>query len=374
MSTDAKPGFAATRLGFLSAWVAEATAPKWAREAPYLAIFPGLITGALIFLAASGLVLAVHYNPAHAFASLQFIDRDVANGWLIHGFHETGTSMLFGLAYLLLFRSILGRTYTAPREFVWVLGVAQFVLLLLIGWLGVALTGGAVSYWSVANAAHAAELLGGAPGALGSWFFGGPDGPNTLARLAVLHIALALAVFGLIALRNAAARAVRPPVNPREAVGFHPYYTAQYAVGFAVFALIFAILVFFAPHFGENPLNRAAGGPLLVPLALTPPWYLAPLAAIQSVLPGAAGAILATVAALAVLFALPWLDRGGVKRGAGFWYQLSVYALALDVLGLGLAAAAGPSMVSSILITLFTLWYFLHFLVLTPLITTLEAA
>jgi ubiquinol-cytochrome c reductase cytochrome b subunit len=374
MSIDAKPGFAATRLGFLSAWRADITAPKWAREAPYLAIFPGLITGALIFLSLSGLVLAVHYNPAHAFDSLQFIDRNVANGWLIHGFHETGTSLVFGLAYLLLFRAIIGRTYTAPRDVVWVLGVAQFALLLLIGWLGVSLTGGAVSYWSVANATHAAQLLGGAPGALGTWFFGGPNGPNTLARLAVLHIALALAVFGLIALRNAAARAVRPPVNPREAVGFHPYYTAQYAVGFAVFALIFAVLLFFAPHFGENPLNRAPGGPLLVPLALAPPWYLAPLAAIQSVFPSAGGAIIATIAALAVLFALPWLDRGGVKRGSGFWYQLSIYVLALDVLGLGLAASAGPTTLSAILAALFTTWYFIHFLVLTPLITALEAA
>ena len=86
---------------------------------------------------------------AHAFASIQFIDRNVNNGWLIHGFHATGTTMLFGTIYLLLFRGILTRNYRAPGELVWVLGVALFSLLLLVGYLGYALTGGAVSYWSL---------------------------------------------------------------------------------------------------------------------------------------------------------------------------------------------------------------------------------
>lgn len=90
----------------LSVWRARAETPSLAREQPYLDILPALITGTLLLLAASGLVLAVYYNPWHPFASIQFILREVNSGWLIQSFHETGATMLFGAVYLLLFRGI----------------------------------------------------------------------------------------------------------------------------------------------------------------------------------------------------------------------------------------------------------------------------
>jgi quinol-cytochrome oxidoreductase complex cytochrome b subunit len=373
MSTDVKQSWAETRLPFLACLRTGNRTPSLAREAPYLATLPALITAALLFLAASGLVLAVYYNPAHAFDSLQFIDRNVSNGWLIHGFHATGTTMLFGAVYLLLFRGILTRGYRAPGELVWVLGVVLFSLLLLVGYLGYALTGGAVSDWSLIASTNAAGALTGVPGAVGTWFFGGPNGAGTLARLVVFHAVLALAAFGILALYHAGTRALAPKVEPRAAVRFYPYYTAQYFVALVVFALIFAVLVFFAPHFGQNPLNAAPANPLIVPALLTPPWYLAPFGAVQAVFPGIYGGIIGVIALLAVLFALPWLDRSGPNTRPGFLYRFLVFVLALDVIALGLAAASGPSLVAGILVVVFTIWYFLHFLVLTPLITALEA-
>jgi ubiquinol-cytochrome c reductase cytochrome b subunit len=373
MSTDVKTSWVALRLPVLRQWCAEFCSPRLAREAPYLGALPALITFALVFMAASGLVLAVYYNPWHGFSSIQYIDRNVSSGWLVHGFHETGATMIFGAVYLALFRGIFTRAYKAPGELVWILAVKQFVLLLLVGWLGYVLSDGAVSYWSLTGAGNAATLLGGLPGALGSWFFGGPNGNWTLARFEVFHAVLAFAIFGIVGLHYAGAKLLAPPVSPRAAVSFHPYYTSQYFVSLVVFALIFAVLVFFAPHFGENPLNAAAANPLIVPATLTPPWYLIPLSGLTSIFPGIFGGIIGVVAVLAMLFALPWLDRSGPNTRPGLLHKFLVVVLALDVIALGLAVAGGPSTIGSILEVVFTLWYFFHFLVLTPLVTAMEA-
>lgn len=372
MSTDVKTSWIAVRMPCLANWRAGWVTPSLPREAPYLATLPALILGAMLFLAASGLVLTVYYNPAHGFDSIQFIERNVGSGWLIHGFHETGTTMLLGAVYLLLFRAILTRAYKAPGELAWFIGLGIFCLLLLVAWLGYALTDGAVSGWSLMTSTADANTLAGLPGALGTWFFGGPDGRGTLARVGVFHAVLALAVLGLAILYRIARKAVAPRAAGPAAVGFHPYYTAQYFVAFVVFALIFAVLVFFAPHFWENPLNCAPSNPLVVPAALTPPWYLLPLSAGGHIFPGIYGGILGAVAMLAVLFALPWLDRSG-GAGSGLLYRFLVVVLALDVIALCLAAAAGPSTLSAILTIVFTIWYFIHFLALTPLVTAMEA-
>ncbi len=373
MSTDVKPSWTSSRLPFLGRWEAMIAAPSLPREGAYLAILPWVITAGLVLLAASGLVLSVYYSTAHPFDSLQFIDRDVNNGWLVHGFHATGASMVFGAAYLMLFRGILARPYKAPAELVWLAQVAVFALLLLVGWLGYTLTGGAASYWALTDAANAASRLGGAPGAIGLWFFGGPNGGGTLARMAVFHIALALVIFGVLWLHRAAKHAVAPSAPVRGAVGFHPYYTSQYFVALVVFALIFSVVLFFAPHFGQSRLNLLPADPSIVPGKLLFPWYLSPVSGLAALLPGTAGGIIAVLAGLGVLFALPWLDLSGPNGRAGFLYRFLVFVLALDVFGLGWAASAPASALSGILMVLFAVWYFLHFLVLTPLVTSMEA-
>jgi len=363
-----------SRLPLGAAWRANVSHYQTARDQPYLATLPGLILGALIFLALSGAVLSLFYVAAEgsAFHSIQFIIRSVNFGWLVQSFHTTGTTMLFAAVYLLLFRAILGSSYKGQGDLVWFLELKLFIILLLTGWLGYVLADGATSYWSLHNAALAGARLGGFPGAIADWIFGGPAGPGTLARMAVFHVILALLLLAVIGAIIVAKRVAAPPVhcNP---VAFHPYYTAQYFAAFVIFALIFAILVFFAPHLGENHLNLAAGNPLMVPALLTPPWYLLPIAAIGGVVPTTLGGVIAVIAGLAVLYALPWLDRSKPGASTGFLYKLLVFILALDVIALALAAAAPPSLVTAILIKLFIAWYFLHFLVLTPLTSATES-
>jgi ubiquinol-cytochrome c reductase cytochrome b subunit len=368
MSDVSKPWLAA-RLPVLERLRTSLTAPVLPPEGPYLAALPVLITGALIFQALSGFVLSLFYNPADGFGAIQFIDRDVNYGWLIHAFHETGTTMIFGAVYLSLFRALWLRSYKAPGELLWFISLGQLALLLLVGYLGYVLADGAVSYWSLARATSAALGLPGLPGALGVWFFGGPDGAGTLARLAVFHAVLAVAVFGIVLLHFAGRHRAAPGAR---GVGFHPYYTSQYFVAFVVFALIFAVLVFFAPHLGENPLNRGPASPLLLPAALAPPWYLLVFSNAGGAFPGAWGAIFAVVARFVLLGALPWLDRAAPGKAAGFWHKCLLLLLALDVILLGACGMQAPSLIGGILVVLLTAGYFLFFLVLLPIITALE--
>jgi ubiquinol-cytochrome c reductase cytochrome b subunit len=340
------------------------------RDLPYSATLGVLITGAVAFLVASGLVLSVYYDPAHAFDSVQFITREVNYGWLIKGFHATGTTMLFATVYLVFFRALLSREYKAPGEIVWFLKILMLLTLLLVGWLGYTLADGADSYWSLNDAALTASRLDGLPGAVGIWFFGGPETAGTLARMAVLHAALAFAVFLVLAIHYAAKRAIA--LAPARPVALHPYYTSQYFVSFCVFALIFAILVFFAPHLGQNPLNLAAPSGLVVPDAVSPPWYLLPEAGLANAGGGPLAHIIAFIAAFAVLAALPWLDRSAPGTPPSGRARFLTYLLALDLIGLCLTQTAIPSALSSILAAIFIAWYFLHFLVLTPLVTASE--
>jgi ubiquinol-cytochrome c reductase cytochrome b subunit len=369
MSEQTKP-WIESRLPIGGALKTYVTGVPLPRERPYLATLGALVAGTLVFLLLSGFVLGVYYNPWRGFDSIQTINREVNFGWLIQGFHATGTTMLFGAVYLMLFRAILGREYRAPGEIVWFLKVALLLVLLLAGYCGYTLADGAESYWSLHADALAASRLDGIPGALGNWFFGGPEGADTLVRMAVLHGALAMLAFLVLGIHLAAKRAIaKPPGRP---VALHPYYTSQYFVAFVVFALVFAVLLFFAPHLGENRLNLAAPSGLVVPTAFIPPWYLLPAAGLAGAAAGPLGHVVAFAAAIAVLAALPWLDRSKPGAVPSFGSKVLVFVLAIDIIALCVTEAQATSAVTAILSILFTAWYFLHFLVLTPLVTASE--
>ena len=372
MTTHANNSWAFTRLPYLGSLCAAFMQKNRAPDAPYLAALPFLIAVSLAFLTLSGLVEAVYYNPLHAFDSVQFIDRDVNSGWLVHAYHATGTTLIFAVTYLYLFRSILTRAYRAPGEFVWLLSAVLLTVLLLTGWLGFVLTGGAAGYWSLFTSANAAVSLGGLPGNVGLWFFGGPAGDGTLARLEVFHGLLAFSLLLVVWLLHASHRKLEP-VNPPRAVAFYPYYLAQYFAALAVFAFIFALLAFYAPHFGTSHLNLVPSASLAVPVVGAAPWYLAPVSGLAGVFPTALTSILAVIAALAVLYALPWLDRSGAEGKRGKLYGFLTWVLALDVLALGVVANAPTGAASAVLAGVFTAWYFFHFLVLTPVVTAMEA-
>lgn len=369
MHTDTKQGWLAARMPCLC-WIgAGLTRRDRAAGAPWLATLPSLLGALLLVLLASGVVLAVYYDPRNAYASLQAIARGVRDGWVVQGYHATGASLAFAVLYLYLFRALLGRGYRAPGELAWMLWVKLLAVLLLTGWLGFVLNGGAGGYWSLFNASGAAVSLSGFPGAVAMWFFGGPAGDASLARLLVFHVVLALCAVLVIWLARMATRQARPAPQGR-LVAFWPVYAAQYFAALAVLALVFAILLGFAPHLGQGAQNIILASAMALPVRISYPWYLTPIAGLAGVFPGVAGHVWAVIAAVAVLYALPWLDR---SNGAppGRFYKLLTWLLGLDVLALGMVTACPAG---ALLPDLLTFWFFFHFLVLTPLVTTMEAA
>lgn len=251
------------------------------------------------------------------------------------------------------------------------LNVKLLAVLMLTGWLGYVMTGGAAGYWSLFNASNAALSLGGLPGAVGTWFFGGPAGGATLARLEVFHALLAVSLLLVVWMIHASRKAIAP-VAPARAVAVYPYYVAQYFAALAVFGFIFVVLAFYAPHLGTSHTNLIPAGTLAVAIGSHVPWYLAPAAGLVGAFSSAGVSLLAGIAAIVVLYALPWLDRSGANGAKGKLYCFFNWVLVLDVLGLGLAAHSGCT-IASTLAGVFTIWYFFHFLVITPVVTAMEA-
>ncbi len=368
MQTEAKQGWLASRMPGMSclcAMLRERRAPG----ASWLAVLPALLGVLLAVLLASGAVLSVYYNPRQAYASLQGIAHEVRGGWLVLSYHQIGASLAFALLYLKLFHTVLVRGYRAPAEFGWMLWVKLLAVLLLTGWLGFVLDGGAGGYWSLFNATGAAMTLSGFPGAVAMWFFGGPVGGATLARLLVFHVLLAFCAVGIILMARAATRRAQAVPQGR-LVAFWPVYAAQYFAALSVLALVFAVLLGFAPHWGLGAQNAIPASTMVVPVSISYPWYLTPVAGLAGVFSGVAGHIWAVIAAVAVLYALPWLDRSG-GAPPGRFYMVLTWLLGLDVLALGLVTAFP---MGSGLPELLTFWFFFHFLVLTPLVTMMEAA
>ncbi|MGE4480620.1 cytochrome b N-terminal domain-containing protein [Acidocella sp.] len=365
MQTQAKQGWLVTRMPCLRDIKAGMTRRERAPGAPWAATLPALLGVLLLVLLGSGLVLATAYDPRDAYGSLQRVAREMRGGWIMLGYHATGASLAFMALYLHLFRALLTRAYRAPGEWAWLLWVTLLAVLLLAGWLGFVLHGGAGGSWSLSHAVSAAMLLPGFPGAVAMWFLGGAG----LARLLVFHGVLALCAVALIWLARMAARQARPAPQGR-ALAFWPVYAAQYFAALAMLALVFALLLGFAPHWGQGGQNAIPAAPMVVPAVISHPWYLTPIAGLAGLFPGAAGHIWGVIAAAAVLYALPWLDR---SRGAppGRLYRALTWLLGLDVLALGLAVSCPAG---ALLAGPLAIWFFFHFLVLTPLVTMLEAA
>lgn len=313
----------------------------------------------------TGIFLAMFYKPsAHevipgmteAFASIQYIMRDVQWGWLIRYMHTTGASMFFIVIYFHMFRGLMYGSYKKPRELVWLLGMLIFLALMAEAFMGYVLPWGNMSFW---GAKVIISLFGAVPwigDTLVTWITGSfqPGGP-TLNRFFSLHvIALPLVLALLVVLHLAALHEVGSnnpdgveikknkgeDGKPKDGIAFHPYYTVKDMFGVSVFLLICAFVIFLAPKLGgwfiEHD-NLAPANSLVTPPAIKPVWYFTPFYAILRMIPAKLPGVIAMFASIMLLFTTPWLDRGKVKsiryRGIGYKVALGLFALAFVLLG-----------------------------------------
>ncbi len=345
--------------------------------------FGALAMVCLMVMILTGIFLAMNYQPNSelAFASVQHIMRDVNYGWLIRYVHQNGASMFFIVTYIHIFRGLYYGSYKAPRELLWMLGVVILLLMMATAFMGYVLPWGQMSYWGatvITNLFSAFPVVG---KYIVTLLWGGFSVDNpTLNRFFALHYLLPFVLVGVIFLHVAALHIVgsNNPLgidvkSPQDTVPFHPYYTIKDSVGICVFLMIWAAFVCFAPNMLGDPNNFIPANPLQTPADIVPEWYFLPYYAILRSVPNKLLGVCLMFASILVLFVLPWLDTSRV-RSARFRpiFRKIIWLWVLSFVVLGLCGAHKPEGVWVVLSRVATLYYFLHLLVILPILGKIE--
>lgn len=342
----------------------------------------------------TGLWLAMFYKPSavEAFGSVEYIMRDVPKGWILRYMHSTGASFFFIVVYLHMFRGLLYGSYKKPRELVWLIGCAIYVCLLAEAFMGYLLPWGQMSFWGGKVITSLFEAIPFVGHGLVEWLRGDYNVADaTLDRFFALHIVgiplifLLLVWMHIIALHEVGSNnpdgiEIKEKKDsegkPLDGIPFHPYYTVKDIFGAAVFLLIFASVIFFAPDFGgfflEAP-NFEPANPMKTPEHIAPVWYMTPFYAILRAIPHKLSGVIAMFSAVLIIFFLPWLDRSPVKsiryRGPLCKIMLAIFVISFISLGyLGLMPPSPSRMVAA---QIFSVLYFAFFLGM-PIYTKLD--
>ncbi|MCP1289082.1 MULTISPECIES: cytochrome bc complex cytochrome b subunit [Chromobacterium] len=358
--------------------------------------FGSLAMLVLVIQIVTGIFLTMNYKPDGtlngagipvAFASVEYIMRDVAGGWIIRYMHSTGASMFFVVVYLHMFRGLIYGSYKQPRELVWVFGTLIFLCLMAEAFMGYLLPWGQMSFW---GAQVIVNLFGSIPVIgpdLSVWIRGDyVVSDATLNRFFALHVIavplvlLALVVAHLIALHEVGSnnpdgveiKKLKDDKGiPLDGIPFHPYYTVKDVLGVVVFLIVFSAIVFFMPEMGgyflEKP-NFDQADPLKTPPHIAPVWYFTPFYAILRAIPSFLGTqvwgVIAMGAAVVLIAFLPWLDRSPVKsiryRGPKFKFMLVLFIVSF--IGLGILGALPSTNARTVIAQVLSFVYFVFFL------------
>ena len=357
-------------------------------------VFGVLAMVVLVIQLLTGIFLTMNYKPSaeEAFASIEYIMRDVEWGWLMRYMHSTGSSFFFIVVYLHMFRAMLYGSYKKPRELIWIIGMLLFYVLMAEAIAGYLLPWGQMSYWGaqvIISLFGAVPYIGEALVEIIRGDYAISD--VTLNRFFALHVvAFPLAMIGLIFVHIVALHEVGsnnpdgieikevkgPDGIPLDGVAFHPYHTSKDLVAIVIFLIIFSLVVFYAPEMGGYFLERAnfePANPLVTPEHIMPSWYFTPYYAILRAIPDKLlGAIMMAAAVIVPMF-LPWLDKSPVKsiryRGWIYKFALAIFVISFLILGwLGTQPAEG---IYVNLARFFTVTYFLFF-ILMPYYTKID--
>ncbi len=344
----------------------------------------GSIAGvALVVQIITGIVLAMHYVPHEtmAFDSVEHIMRNVNYGWMMRYVHANGASLFFVAVYIHIFRGLYYGSYKAPRELMWWMGLVIYLLMMATAFMGYVLPWGQMSFWGatvITNMFSAVPIVG---EALVTWLWGGfaVAGP-TLQRFFSLHYLLPFVIFAVVFLHLWALHTTKSgnPLGidvkgPQDTLPFHPYFTSKDLVGFGLFFVVLAYWVFFNPNYMGHPDNYIPANPLVTPAHIVPEWYFLPFYAILRAVPDKLGGVVLMLAAILILFVIPWLDTSRV-RSSTFRpiYKQFFWILLADGFILGWVGANPPEGYFILIGRLATAYYFAHFIIVMPLVGWLE--
>ncbi len=347
--------------------------------------FGSLALLVLVIQIVTGIFLTMHYKPDDklAFSSVEYIMRDVDWGWLIRYLHSTGASAFFVVVYLHMFRALIYGSYQKPRELIWLFGMFIFLALMAEAFMGYLLPWGQMSYW---GAQVIISLFGAIPWVgegLTEWIRGDfVISDATLNRFFALHVVavpivlLMLVVMHIIALHEVGSnnpdgveiKNIKDEKGiPLDGIPFHPYYSVKDLVGVVVFLILFSFVVFFAPEMGgyflEKP-NFIPANQFKTPEHIAPVWYFTPFYAILRAIPDKLTGVIAMFGSIAVLFLMPWIDRGKVKsiRYRSSAFKGLMVMLVISFIGLGYLGALPLTDTRTLFARIFTIGYFGFFL------------
>nr|AGA14243.1 apocytochrome b [Rhizophagus irregularis] len=347
----------------------------------YIWNFGSLLGTCLALQIITGVTLAMHYigSVDLAFSSVEHIMRDVNSGWLIRYLHSNGAAFFFIFVYIHMAKALYYGSFRAPRILLWSIGVVIFFYLCLSSEKLYVLPWGQMSYWGatvITNLLSAIPWIG---TDLVEFIWGGFSVSNaTLTRFFSLHFLLpfvlaALAFMHLIALHQNASNNPMGVSSKMDRVPFYPYYVFKDIVGFFVFFLILSIFVFFFPNALGHPDNSIPANPMQTPISIVPEFYLLPFYAILRAIPNKLLGVVAMLAAIFILFLLPYLESSRVRSSAFRpFMRIFFWLFAVNFLLLMWIGANHPEPPFILLGQLCTAFYFAYFLILVPLIGLIE--
>ena len=335
-----------------------------------------LVTGVWLLMSYQG-------SAEQAFASVEYIMRDVELGWIIRYAHSTGASAFFIVVYMHMFRGLMYGSYKPPRELVWIFGMTIYVALMAEAFLGYVLPWGQMSYW---GAQVIISLFGAIPVVgedLVQWIRGDYlISGITLNRFMSLHVVaipiilLALVVMHIIALHDVGSnnpdgvsikKYKDAKGNPIDGIPFFPYFVIHDLVPIVVFLFVFCAILFFMPEMGGFFLEYAnfeIANNLKTPEHIAPVWYFTPFYSMLRAVPDKLGGFIVMAAAIAILFVLPWLDRSPVRsiRYKGMFSRVAILMLAAVFIILGYLGVKAPTAARTVLTQICTVLYFSYFI------------
>lgn len=336
----------------------------------------------LVIQMLSGIFLAMHYTPNVnlAFSSVEYIMRDVNNGWLIRYIHANGASMFFIVVYSHICRGLYYGSYMKPRELLWCSGVAIFFLMMGTAFTGYVLPWGQMSFWGATVITSMVTAIPIAGKMIVQWLWGGYTVANpTLNRFFSLHFFLPFIIAGLSLIHLALLHKVgsNNPIGSDTGVDdlpFYPYFASKDVFAFFVFLTFFATFVFYFPNTLNHPDNYIPADPLQTPAHVVPEWYFLPYYAILRSIPHKAGGIVAMVGSILVLALIPFINSSMIRNTT--YRPLFKFFFWLFIADFVILTWIGQKPVKDVFVLagqIATVYYFAFFLVIIPVVGKVES-
>ena len=342
--------------------------------------FGSLAGIALVIQIITGVILAMHYVPNidYAFNSVEHIMRNINHGWFFRYAHANGASMFFIVTYCHIFRGLYYGSYIHPRQLLWCSGVLIMLLMMGTAFIGYVLPWGQMSFWGATVITSMLTVIPVAGKAALEWFWGGFTVSNaTLNRMYSLHFLLPFLIAGVVIVHLILLHKVGSNnplgVDDVDVIPFYPYFFVKDLFALYVFLFFFAIIIFFYPNVLGHPDNYIPADPYKTPTHIVPEWYFLPFYAMLRSIPHKAGGIIAMLGSILVWLVIPFINTSEVRNTEYRPIYKFFFALVIiDFIFLGWLGQRGVYECHINFGQTGTFFYFLFFLVLSPVIGLLE--